>query len=103
MAVRQLKKQFSDIRPTIDNLHVEVKVTKSISGPSKAVYLISVRQFETLMLNAETSEGARAWEMMLDVKDAVQDYLFRAWKSKQEYKEVRPTYYRTRWQAKPAS
>ena len=75
MAVRQLKKQFSDIKPTIDNLHFEVEVTKSISGPSKAVYLISVRQFEKLLVEAKTSEGALARDMMLEVKDAVQDYI----------------------------
>ena len=41
----------------------------------KKLYLISVRQFETMLLAAKTDEGARAREMMLDVKDAVQDYM----------------------------
>ena len=75
VAVRQLKQQFSDSELTSDNLHSEVEVTKSVSGPSKAAYVISVRQlFETMMLNAKTGEGF-AREMILDVKDAVQDYI----------------------------
>ena len=72
-AVRQLKNSFTDSELLVDNLLTGEQVSKGAAGPSKTTYLISVRQFETLMLNAQTTEGARARGMMLDVKDAVQD------------------------------
>ena len=74
-AVRQLKNTFADSELVVDNLLTSEQVTKGTSGPSKTSYLVSVRQFETLMLNAQTTEGGVAREMMLDVKDAVQDYI----------------------------
>jgi hypothetical protein len=75
-AVRQLKKLFPEMQSTrLDKLTTSGEVAKNTPGPSKDSYLISVRQFETMMLAAKTDEGARAREMMLDVKDAVQDYM----------------------------
>ena len=74
-AVRQLKNSFKDSELVVDNLLIGEQVSKGAAGPSKTMYLISVRQFETLMLNAQTTEGAVARQMMLDVKDAVQDYI----------------------------
>ena len=75
-AVRQLKRLFPEAPPTpINNLTSSGEVFPGTRGPSKVNYLISVRQFETLMLAAKTEEGALAREMMLDVKDAVQDYM----------------------------
>ena len=75
VAVRQLKKLFSGITACVENLHFRVEVSPGARGPLKDTYLISVRQFETLMLAAKTEEGALAREMMLDVKDAVQDFM----------------------------
>ena len=82
-AVKQLRKLFPGIQSTLpflssaegQNLRFVAEVSSGARGPSKDSYLISVRQFETLMLAAKTDEGARAREMMLDVKDAVQDYM----------------------------
>ena len=37
-----------------------------------------MRQFEKLLVEAQTSEGALARDMMLEVKDAVQNYI--TWK-----------------------
>ena len=75
-AVRQLKKLFPEVKPTPpENLTTRGEVSSNTRGPLKDTYLISVRQFETMMLAAKTEEGARAREMMLDVKDAVQDYM----------------------------
>ena len=74
-AVKQLKRSFpgkQTVSANGDNLRHKAEVAP---GPSKDRYLISVRQFETLMLNAQTTEGSVAREMMLDVKDAVQDYI----------------------------
>ena len=74
-AVRQLKNTFLDEDLVLDNLLTNEQVAKETPGPQKQGYLVSVRQFETLMLKAHTAEGDRAREMMLDVKDAVQDYM----------------------------
>ena len=75
VAVRQLKKLFPEITACFENLHPKVEVSPGARGPSKDTYLISVRQFETLMLAAKTEEGPLAREIMLDVKDAVQDFM----------------------------
>jgi hypothetical protein len=74
-AVRQLRKLFKDSELVTDNLLTSEEVVRGSRGPAKQSFLISVRQFETMMLAAKTDEGARAREMMLDVKDAVQDYM----------------------------
>ena len=74
VAVKQLKKLFPGTKALVENLHPKVEVSSGTRGPSKDTYVISVRQFETMMLAAKTDEGATAREMMLDVKDAVQDY-----------------------------
>ena len=74
-AVRQLKRLFRDSELVIKNLLTSEEVSKGARGPAKQGILVSVRQFETMMLAAKTEEGAVAREMMLDVKDAVQDYM----------------------------
>ena len=71
-AVRQLKNLYADSDLVFDNLLTCEQVKNPTPGPQKTGILISVRQFETLMLAAKTDEGGRAREMMLDVKDAVQ-------------------------------
>ena len=74
-AVKRLKRNFSG-KQTVsafdDNLRFKAEVNP---GPLKDQYLISVRQFEKLLVEAKTAEGALARDMMLEVKDAVQDYI----------------------------
>ena len=74
-AVRQLKRLFTEVELNTDPLLTGEELPRGRHGHQKELYLISVRQFETMMLAAKTDEGARAREMMLDVKDAVQDYM----------------------------
>ena len=74
----ELKNLFPAIQAVpmpVKNLRSTAEVSSGARGPSKDSYLISVRQFESLMLAAKTDDGGRAREMMLDVKDAVQDYM----------------------------
>ena len=74
-AVKQLERNFSGkqtVSAVDDNLRFKAEVTP---GPSKDRYLISVKQFEKLLVEAKTTEGALARDMMLEVKDAVQDYI----------------------------
>lgn len=73
--MRQLKKLFPDIQSVSDNLPSSGLVSKNTPGPSKDSYLIWARQFDTMLSEAKTAEGVLARDMMLDVKDAVQDYI----------------------------
>ena len=56
-AVRQLKKLFKESELVLDNHLTGEVITKTTPGRSKERILISVRQFETLMLKAHTGEG----------------------------------------------
>ena len=75
VAVKQLKRLFPSIESGNANHHFKVEITKCAPGRSKDPYLISARQFEKLLVEAKTGEGALARDMMLELKDAVQDYI----------------------------
>ena len=72
-AVRQLRRLFPDIQTVSDNLPSSGPVSKNTPGLTKDSYFISAREFDLMLCEAKTPEGALARTMMLDVKDAVQD------------------------------
>ena len=72
-AVRQLEKVVPNIQLSDKNLSPKGEVSSSTRGPSKDQYIISVREFDQMLCEAKTPEGALARTMMLDVKDAVQE------------------------------
>ena len=75
VAVKQLKKLCPGIKAIAESLHSKVEILSGTRGPSKDTYMISVREFETLLWAAKTDDGANAREIMLDLKDAVQDFM----------------------------